>query len=115
MTLAGTWQLHHQWGEHGYNITAKFGADGSITVKGGFFGTWTVLGTSNQVALAIANFDRGSQFFGSVTSYAGNVSGGVMGGQMKGGKRGGTISQGTWHGIRRSILKAPKEAHQVPD
>ena len=115
MSLEGTWRIHQNWGGHGYNITAKFGADGSILVEGGFFGTWTVLGSSNQVALAIANFESGSPFFGSVTSYAGNVAGDVMGGQMKGGKRGGRISNGTWSGVRESTLEAPMREHHVPD
>lgn len=104
MSLAGTWIITQKWkGVPPYKFPAKFGKDGTIRVKGGYFGTWTVLGASSQVALAIANFKQQT-----ITSYNGNVVGPAMGGQMTGGSPGKPTSSGTWSAQRKTHAAAAK-------
>ncbi len=96
-------------GKKPYKFPADFGANGTITVEGGFFGTWTVLGTSNQVSLAIANFQGQS-----ITSYCGNVVGPAMGGQMTGASPNGPVFQGIWSAVQQLHAEAPAGTLGLP-
>ena len=110
MSLAGTWIMTNAWtGAPPYRFPATFGADGTITIPGGFFGTWTVLGGSSQVSLAIADFTGKT-----ITSYCGNVAGGAMGGQMTGGSPGGGTSQGIWSAIQQAHAEASEGTFGLP-
>jgi hypothetical protein len=110
MSLAGNWIMTQIWqGIPPYKFGATFGADGTITVEGGYFGTWTVLGSSNQVSLAIAQCPGPS-----VTSYVGNVAGPAMGGQMTGGTPGGKIHNGMWSASQQAHIDAPTGALKAP-
>ena len=108
MSLAGKWIMTQHWnGAKPYKFPADFAKDGTITVKGGYFGMWVQLGTSSNVALAIANF-KGK----SITAYTGNVVGHAMGGQMTGGTSRGTHS-GTWSAVQKAYAKAGQ--HELRD
>lgn len=110
MSLTGTWIIWNQWsGQQAYKFPATFKADGTITVSGGYFGTWTVLGTSSQVSLAIANFSQGS-----ITSYNGNVLGPAMGGQMTGATQGGSAVQGIWSALQQDHATAAESELRAP-
>lgn len=110
MSLAGDWKVFQAWnGKPPYWFRATFNPNGTITVKGGFFGTWTVLG--NEVSLAIANFKTQT-----ITSYCGNLAGSVMGGAMTGAAQGGGgVSQGVWSAHEIASFEAPEEAPSLPD
>lgn len=110
MSLKGIWIVTQHWDKaRPYKFPAKFGADGTIEVEGAYFGTWTVLGSSNQLALALANF-KGQ----TITSYSGNVAGFAMGGQMTGGSPGRKIHKGVWSAQRRAHAKASKRPLDSP-
>lgn len=107
MSLQGTWKMTHHWkGAPPYSFTANFRADGVIDLPG-FLGTWTQLGQSNQVALAIGDSR-------SITSYVGNVLGGAMGGEMTGAGAGSGGMPGEWIAVRLELVDAAEGAHQVP-
>ena len=111
MNLEGTWIMTQAWkGAPPYKFSATFESDGSLTVDGGFYGMWTVLGNSTQVSLAIADFQRGS-----ITAYNGNVLGAAMGGMMTGGRHGGATHQGTWSAIKQTHAEAPENAFSLPE
>jgi hypothetical protein len=108
MSLEGTWIITNRWHEApAYKFRADFSADGTITVPGGFFGTWTRLGTSSQVSLAIAKFNEPA----SITCYNGNVLGRLMGGEMTGARRDGKGIQGEWHATH--VLLADVEESEL--
>lgn len=110
MSLQGTWVFTQQWqGQPAYHFNAELGGDGSIKVDGGYFGTWTQLGSSNQLALGIANFQQQS-----VTSYSGNVAGPAMGGEMTGGTPGGQIFKGVWSAQQTAHAEAEHRALDAP-
>lgn len=115
MSLEGTWKITHSFkGIPSYHFFANFGANGSISVQDHpqFFGTWTQLGASNQVALAIADSTKPS-----ITSYVGNVAFGSMGGLMTGGS-GCPVSKtisGSWIAIQQELVEAPQGAPGLPD
>ena len=110
MSLAGTWIVTQHWrGSNPYKFAADFAKDGSITVKGGYFGMWVQLGTSSNVALAIANF-KGE----TITAYAGNVVGHAMGGEMTGGASSGKTHAGTWSAVKKVYAKADQRKLKDP-
>lgn len=114
MSLEGTWKITHSFnGVPTYQFSANFGANGSIAVQNHpqFYGTWTQLGTSNQVALAIADSTQPS-----ITSYAGNVAFGSMGGLMTGGSGCpvSTTLSGSWVAVKQELLDAPEGAPGLP-
>ncbi|MEN0049257.1 MAG: hypothetical protein AAF806_19515 [Bacteroidota bacterium] len=95
--LSGTWRFTQKWGSsQPYSFDADFKTDGTIVINSGgvtFNGTYAILGSSNQIALAIADFQGTPQ---SITSYVGNIVGGAMGGEAVGDSIGGSSVQGTW-------------------
>lgn len=112
MSLEGTWIITNHWnGANPYHFSANFGKDGTIAVEGQkeFFGTWTVLGSSSQVALAIADFKNPS-----ITSYNGNVLGGAMGGEMTGGAPGQSTFAGVWSAQQQAHADAPHKRLSAP-
>ena len=110
MNLEGNWIFTQKWnGQSPYKFGAKLSSDGTIEVDGGYFGTWTVLGSSNQLALAIANFSQQS-----ITSYSGNVAGPSMGGEMTGGAPGQSVFKGVWSATLVSHDEAPQGELRAP-
>ncbi|MEM9548200.1 MAG: hypothetical protein AAGA77_19620 [Bacteroidota bacterium] len=110
--LAGTWRFTQHWeGAPPYSFNAEFTAEGTISIQAGaFFGTYRVLGNSNQIALAIADFGKKS-----ITAYVGNVVGGAMGGQATGAQLGGKPSNGNWSAQRIEFAQAETKDHHVPN
>lgn len=96
MGFAGTWTFTHAWsGQPPYSFPVTINADGTLTATG-FVGTWTELGSSNQLGLAIVASDGTSW-----TAYTGNVAGSAMGGAMTGAGTGGTNpQQGFWSAVQ---------------
>jgi len=111
MSLQGTWRIRHDWqGVKPYTVRADFSADGRITIAGGYIGTWTQLGSSSQVSLAIAD----CQGTPSITSYNGNVVGQAMGGEMTGTKSSGAPVPGTWSAYNVLLLDAEETDLRAP-
>jgi len=115
MSLEGTWKFTHSYkGIPSYHFFANLGANGSMSVPDfpQFFGIWTQLGPSNQVALAIADSTKPS-----ITSYVGNVGSGNMGGLMTGGS-GCPVSKtisGSWFATKHELIDVPQGAPGLPD
>jgi hypothetical protein len=109
--MEGTWIITQVWdGIPAYKFSANFAANGTITVEGGkYFGVWDQLGSSNQIGLAIANFEQSS-----ITSYVGNIVGPAMGGQMTGSTKGGTPIKGVWSANRQQHTDAVKGVLRLP-
>lgn len=111
MSLQGDWTMTQAWsGQQPYSFPATFNPDGTISISGGFIGTWTVLGSTNQVSLAIANCGNPS----SITSYVGNVLGHAMGGQATGFQSGGSATAGTWSAVQSAFANAPESELKAP-
>jgi hypothetical protein len=109
--MQGTWIIWNQWqGAPAYRFRADFSPDGRISVAGGFIGTWTKLGPSTQVSLAIAN----CQGTASITSYNGNVVGYMMGGEMTGAKSSGAPVRGQWVAHHVLLLDAEEAELKAP-
>ena len=109
MNLEGTWTFTQKWnGVEPYDFNATFGKDGTITVDGGYFGTWDVLGNLTQVSLAIANCTHQV-----ITAYNGYVVGPAMCGEMTGNTPRGTF-RGTWSALQTAYAEAPKGALRPP-
>lgn len=114
--LLGTWVITQTWnGDQPYSFNANFLANGTIIVTQGeaeFFGTYQVLYGTNQIALAIANFNGFDGFPQSITAYTGNVWGQYMGGLAQGAATEGetdSTTQGTWSAARPLLEVNPKK------
>lgn len=113
-TLEGTWRFHQSWGESSaYSFDAEFSADGTISINNGmFFGTYSILGPSTQISLAIAHFKDAPPIPKSITAYVGNVTETGMGGMMTGSPEdGGKVSEGIWSAHLVQTLDESKGYH----
>ena len=108
--LEGTWKFTQSWGGgQPYSFLADFSANGEISINNGmFFGTYAILGQTNQISLAIADFNGNEK---SITAYVGNIMGGAMGGQARGAKVGGNTSDGVWSAQKVSNVDENKGFH----
>ncbi len=93
--LSGNWKFTQKWNtSQPYSFNAELQKNGTVSINNGqFFGTYEVLGSSNQIALAIGSFNGAPQ---SITSYVGNLAGGAMGGEATGASVGGPVVNGVW-------------------
>lgn len=105
--LIGTWVFTQTWsGTPPYSYNAEFNPNGTIQIKDGhteFFGTYQVLLGTNQISLAIANFNDSDGMPQSITAYAGTIWGQNMGGLAQGAAitdAGDSTQQGTWSASR---------------
>lgn len=111
MDISGKWVFSQRWeGVPTYRFTAEF-VDNRIEVEegGGFYGTYQVLGSSSNIALAITS-DNGL----SVSAYVGNVVGGAMGGQMTGVPKTGSSTSGEWSAQRQEDHEAEMKTLSAP-
>lgn len=108
--LYGSWLITQTFtGDQPYQYEATFNENGTITVTFGeleFFGTYQVLTGTNQIALAIANFNGFDGAPQSITAYTGNVWGQNMGGLALGASGGGSDAStfGTWSASRPPLI-----------
>lgn len=106
--LTGPWILWQEWeGVVSYYFEINFNEDGTITIPGApyFYGTYVQLEDSNEISLAIGQFE-GVQ---SITSYVGIAAGNVMGGQMQGVEVLQSGASGSWGATRIPILDLEKK------
>ena len=109
MSMQGTWKIWHRWKNVHYSFFAEFSEDGSITVEGGYTGTWTRLGTSSQISLAI--YSCGGR--PSITCYNGNILGLAMGGEMTGDGPSG-VQRGEWVAHHMILMDAEESPLRAP-
>lgn len=110
MDFEGSWKITQKWhGIPSYSFEMKISKSGVITIPGGFTGTLLTLGSSNQMSMAIANFNGQS-----ITSYVGNIIGTSMGGEALGLGSNGTVTQGDWSAQKSEDSVIPEKAHSVP-
>jgi hypothetical protein len=113
LNLSGTWNITQQWGNNpAYSFKAVFSPNGTLSIeKGKYFGTYAVLGSSNQISLAIADF-KGQ----TITTYIGNVVGDVMGGIAEGAHNGSTKgTAGTWSAFNEKFINAEEKSFHLEE
>ena len=83
-------------------------ADGKVTIKGGFVGVISQLGSSNQMSMAIGNISANS-----ISTYVGKIYGSVMGGDTLGVGKSGSSVKGVWY-AQLCHIDVPEKGHSIP-